>query len=433
MSNHPRRWKTPALEGLKSLLILLLSCSAIFLVSRTPISSGFRPTVPVPGRTPPPATVGPSVVSTRPVRLVVTQVEGDHVRHYGVQYVSDDPLYSAVLPLLSEAVASAGEPQKIPESAFRAALQSESVYCDFLGAVPLDTLALWLTGAPVPSLPSDSLVRRLCLSAQGDGVALSYQDETTDLFYSCHLSADLSPRLSLLADAQSGNRAHFAFQLDASYEDLSPYTLVLPDPPVPLVYAAENPMGAVDSALLSAVQQDVLRAFSFHQQTSAIYPIPDGVAINEGGDTLRLKADGTLAYYASDLTDVRIPAGENPVETVRALAEATVGTHCGSARLYLSAVSTTEKGFSVSFDYLLDGAGVQLAQDSHAATFTVEDAVVVDALLNFRAYTPTEQKTLLLPELQAAAAATALDAGPGELLLRYEDTGSATVSAVWSM
>ena len=43
----------------------------------------------------------------------------------------------------------------------------------------------------------------------------------------------------------------------------------------------------------------------------------------------------------------------------------------------------------------------------------------------------TEQTTLLLPELQAAAAMSALDVEESELILAYSDTGNETVAAGW--
>ncbi|MEG0442225.1 MAG: hypothetical protein RR544_08010, partial [Oscillospiraceae bacterium] len=194
-----------------------------------------------------------------------------------------------------------------------------------------------------------------------------------------------------------------------------------------------NPLGAVDAALLTEPQTAVLQAFSFHPQNGAIYSIPGGATINEGADSLRLYSSGELTYTASDLKAPRFPVVGDPVEFTRALAEATVGKSCGSARLYLSSVTKTETTSQIAFDYALSGAAVQLPHSGHAAQFTIENGILTTAALHFRTYTPSTKTALVLPELQAAAAAGALSKTPGELLLRYEDSANAPLSALWSL
>ena len=118
------------------------------------------------------------------------------------------------------------------------------------------------------------------------------------------------------------------------------------------------------------------------------------------------------------------------MDACRRLAAATVGSHCGQARLYLSGVTQQEDGLEVCFDYSLSGAPVQLSS-GHAARFWVSQGQIVKFELSFRSYAKQAGTAALLPTRQAAAALAV--AHPGhELLLVYRDAGGDTASADWA-
>ncbi|MEG0597049.1 MAG: hypothetical protein RR502_03290 [Oscillospiraceae bacterium] len=430
--SKPHGSKSRAPEICKSVLMVLLTCSAIFLVTRTQIFAGIKSGTAAAPSAATPTPVTNITATTHPLRLAVTQLDQTYVRRYGAQYGDLTEVYASLAPVLSQAFSAAGAPATLTEAGWQRALQSAGIYFDFLGEIPLRTLAYWLTGTQNPLLPEDVSVRRLCLSVQNGTPSLAYQT-AGGTYFSCPLAGNLTPMLEAALVTFPANRADFAFHLGAAYDGLDPNTLLLPDPPNPPVYDSANPLGAVDAALLTEPQTAVLQAFSFHPQNGAIYSIPGGATINEGADSLRLYSSGELTYTASDLKAPRFPVVGDPVEFTRALAEATVGKSCGSARLYLSAVTKTETGSQIAFDYALSGAAVQLPQSGHAAHFTIENGILTTAALHFRTYTPSTQTALVLPELQAAAAAGALSKTPGELLLRYEDSASAPLSALWSL
>ncbi|MEG2958814.1 MAG: hypothetical protein RR828_03680 [Oscillospiraceae bacterium] len=424
--------RSRALELCKSLLMVLLTCSAIFLITRTQIFTGIRSAGPNPPSTVTPLPMAAVTATTHPLRLAVTQLDQNYVRRYGAQYEDITQAYSTLAPILAQGFSAAGAPESLTENGWQRALQSGGIYFDFLGEIPLITLSHWLTGSQNKLLPEDISVRRLCLYTQNGSVFLAYQT-AAGTYFSCPLSGDLAPTLEASLGAFAANRADFAFHMGAAYDSLDPNTLLLPDPPSPPVFDSSNPLGTVDAALLTEVQNAALLAFSFHPQNGAIYSIPGGATINEGADSLRLYSSGALTYNASDLKTPRFPVLGDPVEFTRALAEATVGKSCGSARLYLSSVQQTENGSEISFDYALSGAAVQLPQGGHAAQFTLENGILTAAALHFRSYTPSTQTALVLPELQAAAAAGALSKNPGELLLRYEDPADGPQTATWSL
>ena len=113
-----------------------------------------------------------------------------------------------------------------------------------------------------------------------------------------------------------------------------------------------------------------------------------------------------------------------------------MGALGGDARnvgVYLVGITELEEGrWQVDYGYQLGGVPVRLGREGYAARFLISDGRVSDYTLLLRNYTATEEGEVLLPELQAAAAMASLDAGGKELLLVYEDDGTAeTVRAGW--
>ena len=149
-----RRRRNRGLERLKTLLIVLLSLSALYLTGLVLVqnraASGsqgvlsgllslFRPQSTV--ETSDPGSSGQLTAAARPVRIAVC----DGVNRYAVQYntAQTDKLYDSVGILLGEALSSAYSPTAITESVWQAALSSPGVWFDFLGKIPLETLSAW--------------------------------------------------------------------------------------------------------------------------------------------------------------------------------------------------------------------------------------------------------------------------------------------------
>ena len=147
--SKPRRRRNRGLERLKTLLIVLLSLSAIYLTglalvqNRVSGSQGllsglislFRPQSTV--ETSDPGNTVQLTAAARPVRIAVC----DGVNRYAVQYntTQTDKLYDSVGILLGEALSSADSPTVVTESVWQAALSAPGVWFDFLGKIPLET------------------------------------------------------------------------------------------------------------------------------------------------------------------------------------------------------------------------------------------------------------------------------------------------------
>ena len=438
-----RRRRNRGLERLKTLLIVLLSLSALYLTGLVLVqnraASGsqgvlsgllslFRPQSTV--ETSDPGSSGQLTAAARPVRIAVC----DGVNRYAVQYntAQTDKLYDSVGILLGEALSSAYSPTAITESVWQAALSSPGVWFDFLGKIPLETLSAW-TGEGGVNTALTGSARRIAVALADDGVRLYYHNESDGLYYTCKTAVTYQGHMDELVAGYGGNGVPFAFELgtDSGYDGLDPYVLISASTPTPGVYRASNPLASLDEALIGSLQQ----ALSF--QTS-YYAIPNGIRIREGQETLEISSTGTVSYTTAEGTSSRYPVGSEygyditeVVETTRRMAADTVGRYCGAARIYLMEVEETEAGLSVRYGYSLNGAEVSLSGSDSAALFTIQDGQITSFTLRFRRYEDTGQTSLVLGERMAAAALEALDPEERELVLCYSDSGGDTVQAGW--
>lgn len=440
--SKPRRRRNRGLERLKTLLIVLLSISAVYLTGlalvQNRVASGsqgvlsglislFHPQSSV--ETSDPGNTGQFTAAARPVRIAVC----DGVNRYALQYntAQTDKLYDSVGILLGEALSSAAPPTAITESVWQTALSSPGVWFDFLGNIPLETLSAW-TGEGGINTALTGSARRIAVALADDGVRLYYHNETDGLYYTCKTAVTYQGHMDELISGYGGNGVPFAFELgeDSGYEGLDPYVLISASPPTPAIYRASNPLASLDDTLISDLQQ----ALSF--QTS-YYAIPNGIRIREGQETLEISNTGTVSYTTAEGTGSRyLVGGESGnhttevVETTRRMAADTVGRYCGAARLYLMEVAETDAGLEVRYGYSLNGTEVSLA-GGPAACFTIQDGQVTAFTLRFRRYEDSGQTSLVLGERMAAAALEALDPEGRELVLCYSDSGGDTVQAGW--
>lgn len=441
---YDRRQK--AVELLKSILVVLLTLTAVGLVERVQFYSGASSRDwlgeilrQLPGAvtgTAEPGGQGGLRDGLRPVRIAVCNASG----RYGIQY--DDELTDAAFEdslgsLLGEALAGAGAASEVSEQMWRAALGTgkTSAYYDFLGNVPLSALCIWLGGEQNGALTGQA--RRILLVQDGDSAPTLYYIGDDGRFYSASTGMSDLQLLSIAAGF-TPNQAIFAFEQEERYENLDPYVMILPQTLKPMVYRASNPIAPEQS---DDTLRQLLKDLAFHPQTSAVYQSADGQVVREGTDTLRISDDGTVIYHAVSGQDPRYPVGsgeETPglgeiVETARKIAEDGLVPRCGNAKLYLIGTEQKQDGSTVVyFGYLLNGAAVRLPEDTYAARMIAKDGYISDYTLCIRAYQKTENSSAVLPELQAAAAMKAMGMQQDELLLSYLDKGDDQVTAAWT-
>lgn len=436
------RRRNRGIERLKNLLIVALSLSAVYLTGlalvQNRVASGSQGVLgglisliqpQTPAGSPDPGAAGQLTAAARPVRIAVC----DGVNRYAVQYntAQADKLYDSVGILLGEALSSAAQPVSLPESDWQNALRAPGVWFDFLGHIPLETLSAWTGEGRVNPLLSGA-VRQIAVAYVGGQVQLYYHNENDGLYYACQTAVAYQNHMDSLIASYGGNGVPFVFELgeDSGYENLDPYVLISAAALTPTVYRASNPLLSLDEALIGELQQ----ALSFQ---SSYYPIPSGIRIREGQETLEISSGGTVSYSTAEGTASRYPVGSESgyditevVETTRRLAADTVGRYCGAARLYLMDVTETDTGLSVRYGYSLNGAEVSLP-GGPAADFTIEGGQITSFTLRFRRYEDAGQTSLVLRERMAAAALETLPSRSRELVLCYSDSGGDTVQAGW--
>ena len=418
------------LEWGKSLLILLLAVSAVFLLGHTQISGEMvnelqnlfdRPTE---DEVKDPSTQI-SATAFHPVQIVTCQNE----LRYGVQYSQDetDEVFSALSIVLTEALGSAGVPEEIPEREWRAALCSTGIYMEYLYPVPLYALSTQTEGDQEPVQLFGS-TKRICVAAdQADGVSLYYINEEDGKIYACTTTLSSDFHLDAAIADWAPNGAQFAFEV-AGMETLEPYTL-LTRTPQPVVYRASDPL--LDDA---EKLDQLLSALAFRSRGMVLDPKAGGQIV-ENNDSLRLSADGVVTFHTIGNEEYRFLLSGSDTRTalnyVQTIVEDTIGAWCGQARVCLSGIEETEEGLVITFQYSLNGAPVALPDGNEAARFMIRNGAITDFSLYLRSYTATEETSLVLPVAQAAAAMDALKADGKELTLFYQDSGGEEIRAIW--
>ena len=416
------------MEWGKNALILLLTLSAVYLLSMTPLirDSGLLDLLhpkPTGARSP------SSVVHTGtvlPARMAVYRTGG----RFGLQYDEHqmEESFSALGPLLGDALSSAGQPIPLSESGWQTYLQDTSAYFDFSGDIPLTALCGWLGGAG--ECPLAGSARRLALAAgEDDHVLLCWQDSDTGAFYSCSTALSRTLHLDLAAAGVTENGAYFAFEDPSLSQLLDPYTLITEVGTAGQRYSVTAPLST------AAGTQALLESLSFNTQNHVSGS--GGEVYLDGGDRLVVSDSGTVTYRAAqgEKYPVGVPAAPvtalQAADGARSLAAQSMGPLCGEARLYLISALPHADGWLVRFGYRLNGSAVYLYDEGWAAQFLIQDGYITQFTLHLRCYTAEQGNTLLLPIDKAAAMLPDLIRDRRELVVQYRDRGGPAVSPDW--
>ena len=431
----PKPYQKPGrrvIEWGKNILIVLLTCSALWLANRAqflrPINGMFQGS----------ETVQPAAgqedsedraEAARPLRAAASLPGGADLGLYGALYdtAACDTLYGQVAGVLAETLSNAETPLRIDREQWENTLESvPCVLLDFQGQIPLSVLTGWLTGE---AGESDTLVRRLALAVADGRVVLAYRDEGTGNYLLSRSEVANPAHLQEGVNALSGNGAVYAFQSEV-YSDLDPNTLLLADTPAPAVYAASNPESGGRASL-----EELIEDLSLAITSNGIYRGADDewVARSETG-TLRLSDRGVAVFETGEAsTDRFLLSGGlyEQTEVCRQLVHAAMEGKIGQGRLYLRDIVQTDGGMEVNFGLSVDGIPV-IPETGAAAQVVVQNGRIERMELHLRSYTRTESTSVLLPPRQAAAALRAEGLSGQEMLLSYSDTGGDLMEASWA-
>ena len=415
------------IEWGKNALIVLLTLSALLLLSMTPLvqDSGLAAWL-RPGN----AGGGASEVSARsgtvlPARLAVYR-DGERC---GLQYDDEtmEERFAAFGPLLGEALSGAGEPAPLTEAAWRDRLCRPGACFDFDGAVPLSAMTRWLGGEACPLKGS---ARRVMLSAgEDDQVALCWQEAGGGGFYICSTTLSRSLHLDPALETAPPNGAYFAFEDAELARLLDPFTLITEGERRGAQYTVMAPLTT------AAGVETLLDALSFNSQNHA--PGSSGEVYLDGADRLVVRDGSTVTYRAAQGEKYPVESrdgvtsADQAADGARALAERALGPLCGEARLYLLSAEEYGEGWRLRFGYRLGGCAVYLDGEGWAAEFIVQGGYITDFVLRVRGYAADGESVLLLPVDRAAILLPDLTAEKRELAIRYRDGGGQTVSPHW--
>lgn len=409
-------------DFIQNITITLLALSALFLFSRTQFfqlgsaagsSYWQRLTTSASSDS---ADVDLSDSLSAPVRTAVT---GEYGRYGSVSLTTADEDFIPIKTLLREVLGSARGRTDSTQSAFLAALEKTSVYCDFLSPLPVPYLAE-LMGVSVESALS---IRALTASEENGQVVLLLWDGGSG-YYRCATAVQTSTLTEVLDHFALGVTT-FAFEDASGYgQHLAPLSL-LPDP------LPELPQLTVSETAVST--ETLLSALGFNPHTNSRYQDAGGAeVVVEGDRVIRINASGTFSYTSGGETTLAIdvsgsvPTVREAVTGVQALLETLLPE--GEARLYLLSLKQAGSETVLTFGYQLGGVPIRFADGSAAAEVTLSGRTVSALTLRSRQYT-VGTASALLPLRQAMAIAGRNEGT--ELSIGYTDTGTYPLSAVW--
>ena len=325
--------------------------------------------------------------------------------------------------LLGDALGS-GEPlETVSASAFFRALDTTSLYCDFLVPLPLGVLAGLMDAAS----PDESAVRCALIAEEGEEVRLFLWDGERG-YRRCAAPISVQELEEAVRRYELGS-AFFAMDRapeEAVYGAVTPLSLFLEETPRLPVLSAVSGFPDTDR---------LLTALRFNPLTNFRYPEPNGTeVVVENGRSLRIRANGSVYYQSGGQDDLSLeyPGEVLPLWEAVSLTCSLLNTLLpeeDGASLCPVKVWREEERVQVRFGYQAQGVPVRFSDGGYAASVTLDGRSVSFLELRSRQYAPTDPESLLLPLPQAVGVA-ALTPGR-ELFLGYDDSGEAAVPACW--
>lgn len=398
-------------ERLKTLLIILLSCSAIYLTALA--NSYYNMDIPFLNKNQSSQQSGGEAdvqEASRPLKMAVMNSYGRYGTACGSQTV--DELYDRLGKFLGEALGTISSQRLTDSDGFMAALGRSGIFYEFPGPVPLSALARWL-GTGLPKEAGDAWADVFTLSSDDGGMSLCYRSQGQ--YYVC--TVDLHSDVAAEIESYRPNDVAFAFELEQTsevYSGVDSFCLVASRPVMPL---------AASKTVVTENRNRVVSAMSFNPYSDSSYTDSSGTEIFTANNSIiSLSPDGLVSYRRGDTPSGSLGAAER-IELARStLAEL---ASPGDARLYFSGETRDGDSYVLTFDYVLAGVEVETPQ-GYGATVTIKGAGVAELSLVLRSYHLQDQTTDLMPSLQAAALCN------GRLEVTYKDQGGESLTVGWS-
>lgn len=414
-------------NAMQNLALLLLTASALFLLTRLPSLRGIRWAGRVQELLSSAPVSGPVEQSGIPeellpsVQLLVTG-DSEYGRYGRLNIPAEDPALQTVTPLFQEALGSATEVGLAADATLRAALDGPGFYLDLTPTtdLPLAALEPWVG----EQNGRDHPVRAMALTAGEEGFAQLYLLETEGDVYQYETALPASA-VRIACEGFPPNGACFSYE--TNYGSLEPYTLLVAQAEALPDLNTELPAGYSPYNLLTALD--------FNAHTLSRYESGGAEVVDESPRTLRISPNGTVSFISRG--EIGSPLYRTAGETLREalstgwqLASALTGG-TGASPLRLRAAEETEDGYILRFRYEAEGTPVVFSDAGDALEITFRDGQVTAFTYRCRVYTPVEGETAspLLPAAMAQAMAAIYP--NASLSLGYEDSGTGPLAAQW--
>ena len=392
-------------EGIKTLAILVLSVSAVFLA----LASGlFEGQIPGGGQAVSDwgfaSTPGDMIPAARPTAAMATLTsDGQQGHQMGAGLLA---LYELFSSDLGEALGSSGPPVRVTREAWEAALSAPGVLFRYDLALPGAVLARWL-GTEIGS--ADGLMQDIYLSAGAEAVHLYFMGPDRIPYRSETAASPDALRGSL--DRLGPNGARYGFR-DPVYRGPDPDTILLPAyDEIPLIYG-HNAIGAIYGQM-----ELFLSHLGLNPALVRYIDEAGGRTIVEDGTTLRLNENGLITFLCRDdsprLTVISdgLPDLAESIEAARRIVWG-LGFAAETAELFLTDWAYADGTFTLQFRYYMGGLPIWTAYP--AATVVISGRYIRDISFLARSFYRSGRYGAVIPEIQAAAAA-----GRARLQLSY--------------
>lgn len=411
-------------EWVKTLLIVLLTCSALVLAvmaNADDLSSDLTTTRWFSGlfdRSTGDLTTGTAFYAQTAAWPTTISLESDAGRT-SLRYDTQQLLsaYERFGGLLGQALEMAGDAEPCDMAAVETALTQPSVYFAYPGAVPLSALAQWLEA----EYAGDGAASWFVLSIAEDAVTLYFGTDAQANVSRTYLQTE---RLARELENFRPDGTVFAFE-QAELAALDPLTVV------DLQDSAAIYQTAAASAWDDSFVAETASQLGFNPYGDGYYTESDGtVVFSESGCTLRISPNGTVALTNQERGSSRFSAAESSaaaqIEAVRALLDTLTDGRLGEAELFLTEYTEEEGTTTISFSYYINGIPIRLT-DGAAATATLDGTTLTALTVRVRNYETLSRTVTLLPVRQAYALAPT----GANLHIGYADTGDGELTAGW--
>ncbi len=416
-------------ERFKTVLIVVLAVSSVFLAGKTDIFARLSESAPAlsyfrglfagemsPGEASGsrPAEGSSSTAAESPCTIVITN---DNGMRYGAQYSRElTDTYKKISNIIGEAFGSSGLPEESTEKAWLNALSRRSVYMEYRTELPIALLVKWFGMSMLNR--NEKSASRFMLSVDENDFVWAWFSGEEGIFKSSTAVQESS--LTQLISEFLPNGAYFAFEAQRGCERTEPYALIVDNPE----YFALNSENIIH---FDSVREQIEQLFGLNILEGASYTEKNGTVVFVGTDgILKLREDGVLSYAVSGKSDFTegklVYSADEMIETSYAMISKMRSGREGDEILSFSGIERTESGgYQVKFDYYVNGTEIIMPDGAASVFFENGDVSLLRVCM--RKYELGEECSSVLPALQAAAMAGGLKRG-GRPCLVYAESGA---------